>query len=211
MVHFRQHRFWGVTPPMLAAALGGGLVYAMWGEPWEEWVAIWPMGLFVLALFGWYWFMVGRRISRRVEVADDGLWIDGERQVGAADIIAMGLTQDFISGFYLARLDDDGVNSRGLGYWLGKGAWVQRHWLRLIEAEGIGKIAVSRSRDLNRGSGWPGVLVVSKRPHGPGRGTEYRKGWLIGTFRGEQLIEALHRIAPEAEFIEKQRVLDRHT
>lgn len=209
MVHYRHKRFWGVTPPLLGSALGGGLVAALWGDPWEEWVAVWPMALFVLALFGWYWFVVGRHINRRVEVADDGLWIDGEWQVGAADIIAVGLAQDYRVSSYLARLDDAGIDSPGLAYWMGKGAWVQRNWLRLVEAEGVGKVAVPRSRDLNRGSGWHGVLVVSKRSHGRGRGADYRKGWLIGTFRAPHLVEAIHRIAPEAQFIDDVRVAER--
>lgn len=211
MVHYRHRRYWGVLPLILAAVLVGGMVYAMWGEPWEEWVAVWPVTLFFVALYGWYWFMVGRHINRRVAVADDGLWIDGEWQVGAADIIAVGLAQDYAVSSYLLRLDDDGVKSRGLAYWTGKGAWVQRNWLRLVEVEGVGKVAVSRARDLNRGSGWHGVLVVSKRSHGTGRGADYRKAWLIGTFRDRSLVEALFRIAPQARLIENQRIADRPT
>lgn len=196
MVHYRHRRYWGVAPPMLAAALAGGLVYAMWGEPWEEWVAVWPMALFALALWGWYWFLVGRYISRRVEVADDGLWIDGEWQVGAGDIVAVGLAQDPLGSAHLRRVD-------GGSYWL------QRSWVRVIEVEGLGKVAVPRSRDYARGSGWHAVLVVSKRAHGRGHAADYRKGWLVGTYRDRSLVEAIQRVSPEARFIETEPALGR--
>lgn len=205
MVHFRQAGYWGILPVLVVAGLVVvAPVLALWDAPLQTWIDAWPVHLLMLSVASWYWFIVGRHLNREVVLDDRGLWIDGDFQVGRRDIIGIGTLQDPASALHLRRLDDAGHEDgrRSLSYWFGAAAWRQRVWTRVLRVEGIGKVAVPRSRDLARGSGWTSVLLVSRRSHGPGRLADYREGWLIGTFRDEELVRAVLAGAPEAQLYE---------
>lgn len=202
MVHFRQRWFWGPIPILVVGGMLGTSVVANWGESLEGWLRYWPADVFVLLMVAWYWALVVRYSSRHVVVDDDGLWIDGELQARPEDVVAVALVQDPASALHLKRLDARADSSRPMKYWFGRDAWFHRTWNRVLEVEGFGRVAVPRSNDLARATGWHAVLVVSRRHHEHGRLRAYRQGWLIGTYREKRLGAALFTIAPAAEFVD---------
>ena len=200
MVHFRQRRYWGPTPIMLVGGLLGVTVHGEWGRPPAQWLEFWPVHVFTLVIIAWYWLLVVRHTSREVVVDEEGLWIDGVWQVGPQDLVAVTRVGDPRSALHLKRLDDDARGSGPLSYWFGAKAWRSRSWTRVLEVDGLGRVAVPRANDLARATGWDGLLVVSRRSV---RG--YRQGWLLGTYREARLLAALSAIAPHIERVEEAR------
>lgn len=155
-------------------------------------VEIWPALLGLLVLPVWHWFMVGRHVDRHVRVDSRGLWVDGELVVRPEEVVGLGTTVDKFWSFHMDELESLTEGRRTVR----GGIWSQKAWVNVIESPGFDRpAAVTRRKDLARGSWWNGVIVQSEQWLHEG----YRDAWLIGSSRYRELFEALFAIAPHAQ------------
>ena len=186
-----------------ALLLVGVLIPGLWvyRDDLAGYLEAWPVHLVMLALPVWHWFMVGRHVDRHVRVDRRGLWIDGELVVEPQDIVGLGATDD---RFWSLHLKDVRSLTEGRRRVRG-GIWNQKAWVNVIEAPGFDHpAAVTRQKDLARGSAWAGVIVQTEQWLHEG----YRDAWLIGSVRPRDLLDALCTIAPDAQLPEGPAELD---
>lgn len=174
---------------LIAVVLPGPVA---WRDDLAGYVELWPVHVALLAVPAWHWFMVGRHVDRHVRVDRRGLWVDGELVVRPQDIVGLGTSADKFWTIHmkeLRRLTAGRRSARG-------GIWNQKSWVNVIRAPGFDHTAaVTRQKDLARGSWWSGVIVQTDQWLHEG----HRDAWLIASHRYQDLFDALFAIAPNAQ------------
>lgn len=169
---------------------GGGLTTSVLG--WHPLLpVIWLSGVGLL-LQTWLWSI--RPALRSVRVDDEGLWVDGELVVEPHHVDAFGVLAPARRGaaFGSERLptrDGAGLLER-VGAHFSPDGWVRRHGLPTG-----GSVAIPGAQDVGGRSGLDRVIVVLDRHVD----RHVRDGWGIATWRARELLEALARMAPDAE------------
>ena len=145
----------------------------------------WFLPLFLTVLPVWVWWHLGRPACRRVVVDDDGIHVRGRLAVPASSVRAVSATADptpFAS--FLQRRARPGRRR----------SFLASAWLRVLELEGLGTVVINHDRDLGRGTGFDGIVVVTDATD-----EGFPAAWYLPSLRCEELAVAVLGIAPHAQ------------
>lgn len=187
MEHFTQRPLWSPLAVVICGACGWALAAVLpdlLADPYLVRSGFW----FLPVLFGglpvWAWWHLGRPAARRLVVDDDGVHVAGRLAVPAASIRAVSAAADHtpVQSLCLRK-------ARPGRSW----SFLASAWLRVLELDGLGPVVISHDRDLGRGTGFDGVVVVT------GDTDEgHPAAWYLPSLRCEELAVAVLGIAPQA-------------